>query len=178
MGRGIITTVAGDGQEGYGGDGGPANQAKLSLPTGVAVDNAGNLYVADALDNRVREVHAGSGIITTVAGRGLAEFGGDGGPATQVGLNSPSAVAVDDSGNLFIADSGNNRVREVHVGSGVIATVAGNGQIGHTGDGGPATRAALSLPEGVAVDGKGNLYIADTLNNRVREVYGVAAPTR
>jgi uncharacterized protein (TIGR03437 family) len=166
---GIISTVAGNGTSGFSGDGGPATSASLYCPFGVAVDAAGNLFIADTYNYRVRKVSPG-GIISTVAGNGsLGFFSGDGGPATSASLNWPYGVAVDAAGNLFIADYNNYRVRKVSPG-GIISTVAGNGAYKFSGDGGPATSAPLSHPSGVAVDAAGNLFIADTYNNRVREV--------
>lgn len=165
---GTITTVAGNGIRGFGGDGGPATGARLNTPVGVAVDGEGNLYIADRDNNRIRKVDA-SGSIVTVAGSGAAGFGGDGGPATSATLRFPRRVAVDAAGNLFIADTDNNRVRRVDT-SGVITTVAGNGTCCSSGDGGPATDASLGFPRGVAVDGDGNLYIADRGNHRIRRV--------
>ena len=165
---GIITTVAGNGSAGYSGDGGPATSAQLDGPEGVAVDGSGNLYIADTCNNRIRKVSA-TGIITTVAGNGSAGYSGDGGPATSAQLSLPAGVAVDGSGNLYIADSGNNRIRKVSA-TGIITTVAGNGSPGYSGDGGPATSAQLNQPAGVAVDASGNLYIADSSNNRIRKV--------
>ncbi|MFI5112212.1 MAG: choice-of-anchor D domain-containing protein [Terriglobales bacterium] len=163
---GTITTVAGNGTAGYSGDGGPATSAKLSYPYGVAVDRAGNLYIADVYNNRVRKVDA-SGIITTVAGNGTGGYSGDGGPAISAELY-PQGVAVDSAGNLYIGDS-NNLIRKVDA-SGVITTVAGNGTPGYSGDNGPATSAQLYDPYGVAVDSAGNLYIADQRNQRIRKV--------
>jgi len=171
-GSGTITTVAGTGVAGYGGDGGPATQALLSAPTFVAVDGAGNLYIVDLNNNRVRKVSTGTGTITTVAGTGVAGYSGDNGPATQAQLANAAGVVVDGAGNLYIADNGNNRVRKVSTGSGTITMIAGTGLNGYGGDGGPATQAQLASPSGIAVDGAGNLYIADTNNNRVREVVG------
>ncbi len=165
---GVITTVAGSGGVGYGGDGGPATAARLNDPVDVAVDAAGNLYIADRLNHRVRKVNAADGVIVTAAGTGAAGFG-DGGPATAARLVFPTRVAVDGAGNLYIADTGNHRVRKVNA-AGVIATVAGTGESGYNGDGGRAAAARLYNPEGVALDGAGNLYIADRLNNRVRKV--------
>jgi sugar lactone lactonase YvrE len=173
---GVITTVAGNGTPGYSGDGGPAVSAALSYPSGVAVDGAGNLFIADTGNNRVREVSASNGVITTVAGNGIADFSGDGGNATSAALYGPQGVAVDSTGNLFIADTFNSRIRKVSASTEVITTVAGNGTFGYSGDGGPAPLAALYNPQGVAVDAAGNLFIADTQNNRVREV--IAAPDR
>ena len=165
---GIITTMAGIGTNGFSGDGGPATAAQLSAPRGVAIDSEGNVYIADQENNRIRKITAG-GVITTVAGNGLAGFGGDGFPATVAMLASPSGVAVDPAGNLYIADSDNNRVRKVSV-AGVITTVAGNGIPGFSGDGSTATKAQLNYPTGVAVTSSGGIYIADSLNNRIRKV--------
>ena len=165
---GTITTIAGTGERGFGGDGGPASQAQISSPTGVAVDGAGNLYIADSGNQRIRKVDS-TGTITTVAGTGEHGFGGDGGPASQAQISSPTGVAVDGAGNLYIADAGNHRVRRVDS-TGTITTVAGTGEHGFGGDGGPASQAQISSPTGVAVDGAGNLYIADAGNHRVRRV--------
>ena len=165
-----ITTVAGNGNFGFSGDNGPAADASLNFPSGVAVDGGGNLFIADLNNQRIRRVDAASGIITTVAGNGASGFSGDNGPATGASLNSPRDVALDGSGNLFIADQFNRRIRRVDAVTGVITTVAGNGSSGLGGDNGPATGASLSNPTGVAVDGNGNLFIADPLNNRIRRV--------
>lgn len=162
---GVVTTIAGDGQQGYSGDGGAATSAELNTPTGIALDSNGNLYIADSGNNRIREVSNGN--ISTVAGNGTAGYSGDGGPATSAELDMPSAVAVDSYGNLYIADTDNQRIREVA--SGTISTAVGDGEQGFSGDGGPATNAALDTPTGVAVDASGNLYIADSHNNRIRE---------
>src|SRR6266705_3887002 len=193
MTAGDIYTVAGDGTKAFSGDGGPATSAELSLPEGVAVDAAGNLLIAAVGNHRIRMVAARTGTfygqpmtagdIYTVAGDGRQGFSGDGGPATRAELNlleSVAGVAVDAAGNLLIADFGNNRVRVVAARTGTfygqpmtagdIYTVAGDGTKAFSGDGGPATSAELSLPEGVAVDAAGNLLIADGGNNRVRVV--------
>ena len=167
---GVITTVAGNGTQGFSGDGGPATSASLNLPLGVAVDSSSNLLIASQFNNRVRRVDAATGVITTVAGNGTPGFSGDGGPATGASLRGPSGIAVDASGNLFIADAFNNRIRRVDGSTGVITTVVGNGTFGFSGDGGPATNASLRFPVGVAVDASGNLFIADTSNRRVRRV--------
>ena len=165
---GVITTVAGDGTRGYGGDGGAAVAAQLQGPWSVAVDGAGNLYIADTYNSRIRKVDA-AGIITTVAGDGSFGYGGDGGAAVAAQLQSPWGVAVDGAGNLYIADTGNSRIRKVDA-AGVITTVAGDGTHGYGGDGGPGTLAQLNRPLDVAVDGAGNLYIVDTYNYRLRKV--------
>ncbi len=168
---GTITTVAGNGGITDTGDGGPAVLAGLGGPAGVAVDGQGNLFIATSTGNRVRKVDT-SGTITTVAGNGSEGYEGDGGPATEAKLARPNDVAVDGSGNFYVADKGNNRIRKVDA-SGTITTVAGHGRLvagGPVGDGGPATEAKLASPFGVAVDGMRNLFIADTDNFRVRKV--------
>lgn len=163
---GIITTVAGKGTEGFSGDGGAATSAAL-YPWGVALDPSGNLYIADGRNYRVRKVST-SGIISTVAGNGTKGFSGDGGPATSAELRSPSCVAVDSEGNIYIDDEGNDRIRKVDT-SGVITTVAGGGSNG-LAEGGPATSAEISDPVGLAVDSGGNVYFADANNGRIRKV--------
>jgi sugar lactone lactonase YvrE len=165
---GRITTVAGNGTEGFSGDGGPATNATLNTPIGVAVDRAGNLYIADAFNNRIRKVNA-TGIITTVAGNGDARFSGDHAAATNASLSAPFGVAVDKVGNVYIADTSTQRIRKVDT-SGTITTVAGNGTEGFSGDGGPAVQARLNFPTGVTVDRAGNLFITDQSNNRIRKV--------
>jgi sugar lactone lactonase YvrE len=164
--NGIITTVAGTGTAGFSGDNGPATSAQLYNPSGVVLDSVGNLYIADIGNNRVRKVT--NGVITTVAGTGTPGFSGDNGPATSAQLNSPSGIAVDSLGNLYIADIYNNRIRKVS--NGVITTIAGTGVQGFGGDNGPATSAQLNTPKGVAVDSAGNLFVADYDNNRIRKV--------
>ena len=169
-GTGAISTVAGNGSFGYSGDGGTAINASLADPAGVAVDSSGNIYIADQGNNRIRMVGAGTGVITTVAGTGLQGYSGDGGLASSAELNTPQGIAVDTSGNLYIADSFNNAVRKVSSDTGLITTVAGNGSRGYSGDGGPATSAMLRWPGKVTLDGSGNLYIADSSNDRIRKV--------
>jgi len=164
--NGVITTVAGNGTQGFSGDNGPATSAQLYDVCGVAIDSVGNLYIADGNGNRVRKVS--NGVITTVAGNGVAGFSGDNGPATSAQLAGPWGVAVDSAGNLYIADGNNNRIREVS--NGVITTIAGSGVAGFSGDNGPATNARLAGPTGVAVDSAGSLYIADTNNDLIRKV--------
>jgi sugar lactone lactonase YvrE len=170
---GTFTTIAGSlhncGNITCLGDGGPATSAHLLGPEGVAVDAQGNVYIADQENERVRKVTPG-GTITTLAGSGPAihgSYSGDGGPATSARLNSPYGVAVDKKGNLYIADTVNNRVRKVNP-KGTITTFAGTGKPGFSGNGGPATRAKLYHPLGVAVDARGNVYIVDSA--RVRRV--------
>ncbi len=223
---GTIGTIAGNGEPAYGGDGGIALAASLNEPKNVALDRAGNLYIADSENHVIRKVELATGVITTVAGRpteptpdhratggtinsvdpsrdedvfgdsgaltpekfaqladlsgtvrfvvstssGTGRFQGDGGPATKAVLNFPSAVAVDDAGHLYIADTRNHRVRKVDAVTGAITTIAGTGQHRFSGDGGPAVAAALNEPAALAVDRAGHLYIADQSNNRVRKV--------
>jgi sugar lactone lactonase YvrE len=165
----VITTVAGTGVEGMSGNGILATSANLGFNQAIAVDRAGNAYLADTQYNIVWKVAAGTGIITPYAGNGTADYSGDGGPATSASLNYPISLAVDGSGNLFITDSNNSVIRKVSP-SGTITTYAGNGNYDYTGDGGPASSAALYYPYGIALDGSGNLYIADTSNCVVRKV--------
>jgi len=173
---GVITTVAGNGTPcilpffAPCGDGGPAVDADVFAIFGVIVDASGNLYFSDELNSIVRRVDGATGIITTVAGNGNVGFGGDGGPAIGAELNIPFGLGVDKSGDLFIADAGNARVRRVDVATGFISTVAGNGTAGYSGDGGPATSASLSFPASALIDGEGNLFIADAGNSVVRFV--------
>jgi hypothetical protein len=201
MTAGDIYTIAGNGKVGFAGDGGPATGAKLGKPEGSAVDRAGNLVIADTNNNRIRVVAGGTGTfygramtagdIYTVAGNGTFGFSGDGGPATSAEMDLPQDVTVDGAGNLVIADTGNAAIRVVadrtgrfygrQMTAGDIYTIAGTGNAGFAGDGGPATSANLADPSGVAMDGSGNLVIADLLNFRVRVVaesagtfYGIA----
>jgi len=163
----MITTVAGNGGGGYFGDGGAATDAHLNSPSGVAFDAYGNLYIADQMNNRIREVNT-NGNITTVAGKTGIGYSGDGGAATNANLYEPSGIAFDAFGNLYIADGNNSRVRMVNT-NGIIATIAGKG-FGYSGDGGAATNAKLATPSAVAFDVSGNLYVADPLNNDIRMV--------
>lgn len=169
---GIITTLAGDGYYGFTGHG-PATSARVNYPWGVTLDGSGNLFIADTGNTRIRRVDAVTGIITTVAGNGTFGFSGDGGPATDASFYSIKAVAVDCFGNLFITDYGNHRIRRVDAATGIITTVAGDGVPRFSGDDGPATSASLYAPQGVAVDGSGDLFIADRFNYRIRQVDGV-----
>ena len=165
---GTLFSAAGNGSNSFSGDTGAASRAQLNTPTGMAIDAAGNLYFADTQNHRIRRISPG-GTITTVAGNALPGFSGDGGPAALAELNTPTAVAIDNQGRLYIADSANNRIRRVAA-DGTIDTVVGNGNAALFGDGGAARAAALHGPRGVALDSAGNLYIADTLNHCVRMV--------
>ena len=171
--QGVITTVAGTGTRGFSGDGGPATAAQLGNISGLAVDASGNLYIGDLINYRIRKVTT-QGVITTAAGSVSRGFSGDGGPATAARLEGPYGLAVDASGNLYIGDSGNFRIRKV-TSQGVITTVAGSGTLGFSGDGGPATAARLNGPYGLAVDKSGNVYVADAGSNRIREL--IPAPS-
>src|ERR1017187_4986606 len=162
---GNITTAIGDGNQGFAGDGGPANKVEMSGPTSVALDSSGNLYFADSLNNRIRKLAGGT--VRTFAGNGVFSYSGDGAAATSAQLNTPMGVGVS-SANLYIADTANNAVRSVA--NGVISNFAGTGTAGSSGDGNAATGAQLNGPQGLAVDSAGSLYIADTQNHRVRKV--------
>ncbi len=168
LSTGIITTVAGTGIGGFSGDGGAATSAQLNFPTAVTVDAAGNLYISDSSNQRVRQVNT-SGIISTVAGKGVGGFSGDGGPATAATFGSLQGLAADSAGNIYVSDPSTYRIRKFAPG-GNIVTVAGNGTQGFSGDNGPATSASLFLAAGIAVDSTGNLYIADNRNFRIRKV--------
>ena len=167
---GIITNVAGTGNYGYGGDGGPAGNATLSSPGGVVVDSAGNVFIADTENHRLRMVQQATGNISTVAGTGSTGFSGDGGPATAATLERPCGLAIDANDNLYIADGDNWRVRVIDKATGNINTKAGNGSGAFAGDGGAATAASFRIPSGLALDGAGNLYVADQGNHRLRKI--------
>lgn len=172
---GVITTVAGNGTQGSTGDDGPATDAELNFPDGVAIDSNGNLYIGDAQNNRIREVAIASGTITTVAGNGVPGYSGDGELATNAELNFPSRPFIDATGNIYIADYQNNRVRKVST-TGIITTIAGTGVAGYAGDGGSAASAELNGPLSVAVDSAGIIYIADVHNERIRAVNPTSNP--
>jgi len=170
-GTGIVDVFAGTGESSFNGDGIPALNADLFGIRDVALDaTRGILYVADSVGNRVRRIDLGSGVIDTVAGDGRIGFNGDGGPATGTSLYSPLGVAVDASGNIFISDTFNQRIRRVDAATGLISTVAGTGVPGFNGDGGPATSSLIGNPVGIAVDAAGNLFFAEQSNNRIRRV--------
>lgn len=170
---GIITTFAGTNTAGYSGDGLLATSSKLDNPIAVALDATGNLYIADRNNHRVRLVNASTNVLIDIAGTGVAGFSGDGGLASVAQIDFPVGVAVDQQSNLYIADANNSRIRKVNLSSGNISTVAGNGSIGFSGDGGLATDAALHRARQVAVDAQGNLYITDLDNQRIRKVDAV-----
>ncbi|GAC1355667.1 MAG: hypothetical protein NVSMB3_01120 [Acidobacteriaceae bacterium] len=168
---GNITSFAGDGTQGFGGDNAQATAAQLNSPQGVAVDAGANVYLADSGNNRIRRVDAVTHQISTVAGDGRAAFGGDGGSAANASLNLPRAICLDATGkNLYIADTRNHRIRHVDLATGTIETVAGNGVQGSAGEGVPATGASLDSPESLTLDAQGNLYLAETHNHRVRRI--------
>jgi sugar lactone lactonase YvrE len=164
----VITTYAGNGVTGYSGDGGPATAAQFQELVGVAVDTAGNVYIPDYNNNVIRKVNKTTRIITTIAGNGTPGYSGDGGPATAAQMDHPWNVAVDISGAIYIAERGNNLIRKVSA-SGIISTFAGNGTIGYSGNGGPATAATFNRPWGIAI-GANNVYITDGGNDVVRSI--------
>ena len=168
---GIITTVAGTGSKGFSGDGGPATSARLRYPFSVYVDSAGNIYIVDTFNYRIRKVDAQTQIITTVAGDGDAKFRGDGGLAIDASIMKSYDVAVDKEGNIFIADTHSHCIRKVDATTRIIDTVVGQGtKAGFSGDGGLATEALLNTPTGVYVDASGNIFVTDTKNDLVRKV--------
>ena len=176
--NGVITTVVGTGEPGFSGDDGPPNEAQLQLPAGanplpaggLAFDPQGRLYISDALNNRIRRVDFENDLIETVAGNGTAGFAGDDGPATSAALNNPRDLTFGPDGQLYIADELNHRIRVLDLTTGTITTIAGNGNEDFSGDGGTASDAALNRPAGLDFDIKGQLYIADTYNHRIRRV--------
>jgi DNA-binding beta-propeller fold protein YncE len=167
----IITTAVGTGEKGYAGDGGPAAGALLNGPFDVGFDAHGNLYFSDTFNHCIRRVDARSGVITTCAGCGEAGYSGDGGPATRARFNEPYGIAVDNAGNIYVADRHNHCVRRIDRGSGIVTTFAGNGSSGFGGDDGPAARAGMVEPNGLAFDPtQTRLFIADVADHRVRVV--------
>jgi trimeric autotransporter adhesin len=166
--EGIITTVAGNGTQGFSGDGGAATAASLNFPNSIAINSSGELYISDSNNNRIRKVST-EGIITTIAGNGTADFGGDGGQATAASLNRCGDIILDGAGNLIISDRGNHRIRKIST-TGIINTIAGTGVSGFIGNNGDALLAQLNSPSGLALDAEGNLYISDTWNHRIRKI--------
>jgi len=171
LSTGKISTIAGLGPNspGYSGDNGAANSARLREPQGIAIGGNGNIYISDTGNNVIRKI--ANGIITTIAGTGIAGYGGDNGPATSATFVAVKGIDIDDENNIYMADSGNHVIRKVDATTGKIATIAGTGTAGYTGDGGMATRAQLSSPLGVVLDSHGNLYIADSQNSVIRIVF-------
>ena len=166
--EGTILRFAGAGDRGYSGDKGPAIEVQLAGPNDIDFDSSGNVYIADTGNNRIRAV-VSAGMITTFAGTGNAGYSGDGGPAQNAQLHAPAAICFDSAGSLYICDFGNHCIRKVATG-GIISTIAGTGKKGFSGDGGPAIRAQIHEPCGVAVDKQGQVYIADSFNCRIRVV--------
>ncbi len=167
---GIIQTVAGTGEKGYAGDGGLATHALMSEPFMCAFDAQGNLYVAEATNHCVRRIAKATGVITTVAGTGVLGSSGDGGPATRATMNQPYALQIDTNGDIYIVDRLNAVIRQVEALTGIITTVAGTGEPGSSGDGGPGTRAQLREPNDCFLDGRGGLLIADIQDQRIRRL--------
>ena len=169
---GVISTIAGTGVGGFSGDGAAANLAQINNPSGVVVDAIGNIYISDMTNHRIRKINT-SGIISTYAGTGTLGFSGDGGAATSAQINYPRAISVDISGNVHVADASNHRIRKIN-NAGVISTIVGTGTLGYSGDGGLASSAQINYPRGIAFDGTGNEYIADADNNRIRKISCIA----
>jgi DNA-binding beta-propeller fold protein YncE len=176
---GIIDSVAGTGKLGFGGDGGMPLMADFHMqesnenpePGGsITTDLDGRVYLADTYNHRIRRIDLAAGTVTTIAGTGTAGFSGDGGPATAANLNAPRDLEFGPDGRLYIADTDNQRIRVLDLGTGIISTFAGAGQAAFAGDGGQAQAASFSRPFGIAFDRQGNLYVADTFNNRIRKV--------
>ena len=171
----VVTTIAGNGTQSYSGDNSPATSATLDTPTGLAFDSTGNLYIADSHNNVIRKITTATGIITRVAGNGAASFSGDNATATAATLFTPQAIALDSANILYIADTGNHRIRKVS--SGIITTIAGTGKQNYSGDAGPATSATLDTPTALVFDASNNLYIADSHNHAVRKISGTTITT-
>ena len=169
---GMVRYIAGSKAEAsqFSGDGGPAVQARLNFPSAMALGQDGVLFIADTWNHRIRRVDPITGTISTIAGTGQAKFSGDGEPAASAALNEPVALVLNNQGHLYIADQSNNRIRMIDLTTGVITTVAGNGESDYTGDGMAAVEAGLSGPSGLALDGEGNLYVSDTFNGRIRKI--------
>lgn len=167
---GVITTIAGNGTQGFSGDGGPATSAELDSPFGLAVDTNQNLYIADAHNNRIRRLDGKTGLITTIAGTGPLGFSGDNTQASAAALALPHGLAIDSAGNVYIADTANHRIRRIDATTGTITTIAGNGIQGFSGDAGPATQASLNTPQSPALSPSSLVTLADSENQRVRQI--------
>lgn len=178
VGTGNISTIAGTGTAGFSGDGGLATAAQLNNPTGIALDTAGNVYVTDLGNQRIRKITIATGNITTIAGVGTTGFSGDGGSATAAEFNNPTGIAVDDSGNVYVSDLNNQRIRKISKTTGNINTIAGTGVSGFSGDGGSAILAKLDGPSGISLSKNGDLLIADRNNHRIRKLYACYDPDR
>ena len=165
-----VKTLAGTGTAGYSGDGGPASAARINNPYGLSIGPDGALYVCEIGNHVIRRTDLKTGVISTVAGNGKMGYSGDGGPATQASLNEPYEIRFDKAGNMFFAEMKNHIVRRVDAATKVISTVAGTGQPGYSGDGGPAAKAQLRQPHSIAFDPQGNLLVCDIGNHRVRRV--------
>jgi hypothetical protein len=168
--KGKVYRVAGTGKAGYTGDNGPAIRAQLNGPAGLAIDKNDNIYVADLINCAIRKIDSTTKIISTVVGCGERGYAGDGGSAIKAKLNRPEGIFVDNKGDLYIADSGNHRIRKVEASTGIIKTIAGNGKAGFEGDDDSASKARLNHPAGVVVDSKGNVYVNDYGNDRIRKI--------
>ena len=169
---GIITTVAGNGIEGYSGDGGLATQASLNLPFHIAIDVHGNLFISDLVNNRIRKVEKATGIITTIAGTGIQGYNGDGNNALLTNLTIPMGIALDNNGDLIISDETGLRLRKLNMKTRIITTIAGSSNRGFGGDGGPATQATFNFIWNIAVDNHNNIYLGDESNYRMRKIDG------
>ncbi len=167
---GIITTVVGTGERGFAGDGGPASAALLSEPFMCAFDAAGNMYVAEAMNHCIRRVERDTGVIVTIAGTGAEGYSGDGGPATGAAFNQPYSLQVDANGDVYVVDRLNYVIRKIDAGTGTISTVAGTGESGYGGDGGPGARAQFREPNDCFLDGRGGLLVADVQDQRIRRL--------
>jgi sugar lactone lactonase YvrE len=170
---GTLITIAGS-TPGFSGDAGQATSAQLNLPTALALDTAGNLYIADTGNHRIRKINLTTAVITTIAGTGTQGSSGDNGPAASAAIDSPTGLAIDSAGNLYLADTHNHIIRKITASTGTITTIAGNGSSGFSGDTAPATSATLALPHGLSLDATGNLYLADTENHRIRRIDAIS----
>ncbi len=170
---GVITTIAGTGSQGYGGDGGPAINAKLNGPGGVSMDKNGNIYIADYWNERIRKIEASTGLIYTIAGIGVSGYSGDSGPATNAKISTPGQAFSDSYGNVFFTEVNNSTVRKVDAITGIITTVAGDGTQGYTGDNGPSENAKLNKPFGIFIDSVNNIYIDEWGNGTIRKIEGL-----